>query len=175
MRIQVAHTADLGSGELDAIRALLWEVFDDMGEDDWEHSLGGMHALAWDGDQLAGHASVVMRRMIHGGRALRAGYVEAVAVREDRRRQGVGAAVMGPVEQVIAGAYDLGALGATDEAVEFYLSRGWRMWPGRLYALTPQGIVPTLEEEGGVFVFQAMAEVDLGGDLTADWRDGDVW
>jgi aminoglycoside 2'-N-acetyltransferase I len=40
---------------------------------DWAHGLGGMHALAWDGPSLVGHASVVARRMLHGGRALRCG------------------------------------------------------------------------------------------------------
>ena len=50
-------------------------------EQDWEHALGGIHALVWDGDALVGHAAVVQRRLLHGGRALRAGYVEGVGVR----------------------------------------------------------------------------------------------
>ena len=36
-----------------------------------------MHALASEGDRLVGHGSVVQRRLLHGGRALRTGYVEA--------------------------------------------------------------------------------------------------
>ena len=88
-----------------------------MTEHDWEHSLGGVHALAFDGDTLVGHAAVVQRRLLHGGRALRTGYVEGVAVRADQRRRGHGAAMMDALERVIRGAYDLGALGATDEAV----------------------------------------------------------
>ncbi len=27
---------------------------DEMTEHDWEHSLGGIHALAWDGDEFIG-------------------------------------------------------------------------------------------------------------------------
>ena len=88
-----------------------------MTEHDWEHSLGGVHAIAWDGDELVGHAAVVQRRLLHGGRALRAGYVEGVGVRADHRRQGHAAAMMDALERVVRGAYDLGALGATDEAV----------------------------------------------------------
>ena len=118
--IQTSHTADLEPATLSAARALLYDVFDDMTEHDWEHSLGGVHAIAWDGDVLVGHAAVVQRRLLHGGRALRAGYVEGVGVRAGHRRQGHAAAMMDALERVVRNAYDLGALGATDEAVPFY-------------------------------------------------------
>jgi aminoglycoside 2'-N-acetyltransferase I len=51
---------------------------DELEEEDWEHALGGMHALAWADGRLVAHASVVQRRLLHGGRALRAGYVEGI-------------------------------------------------------------------------------------------------
>jgi aminoglycoside 2'-N-acetyltransferase I len=154
---------------------LLYEVFDDMTEADWEHCLGGVHALAWDGDELVGHASVIQRRLMHGGRALRTGYVEGVGVRADRRRRGHGAAMMDALEPVVRGAYDLGALGATDEAARFYAGRGWQLWHGPLSALTPAGVTRTPDEEGGVYVLPGAAPLDLAGELTCDWRDGDVW
>ena len=53
-------------------------------DDDWDHARGGLHAVAFDGSELVGHASVVQRRLLHDGKALRAGYVEGVAVRADR-------------------------------------------------------------------------------------------
>jgi aminoglycoside 2'-N-acetyltransferase I len=174
--VRVAHTADVGTGQLAAARALLYEVFDDMTEPDWEHSLGGMHAIAIDeGGDVIGHASVIQRRIIHSGRALRAGYVEGVAVRADRRREGCAGALMNEVERVIRGAYDLGALGATDEAVPFYVGRGWRQWNGPTYGLTPDGRRRTAEDDGGVYVLALDVPLDLDGDVTADWRDGDVW
>ena len=89
--VRTAHTADLDAATLEAARALLYDVFDDMTEHDWEHSLGGVHAIAWEGDELVGHAAVVQRRLLHGGRALRAGYIEGVGVRADSRRRGHGA------------------------------------------------------------------------------------
>ena len=42
-----------------------------------------------------------MRRLLHDGQALRNGYVEAVAVRLDRRRRGHGDVVMEALECVI--------------------------------------------------------------------------
>src|SRR5919206_1915469 len=112
--VRTVHTADLDRATLAAARALLYEVFaGDMEDQDWEHALGGVHALAFDDGELVGHASVVQRRLLHRGRALRAGYVEGVAVRADRRRRGHGAALMAALERVIRGAYDVGALSAS--------------------------------------------------------------
>jgi aminoglycoside 2'-N-acetyltransferase I len=175
-RVQVAHTADLDPETLRAARELMAGAFgDDFTEDDWDHALGGIHALAWEGGELVGHASVVQRRLLQGGRALRAGYVEAVAVRADRRRRGHGAAVMEPLERIIRNAYELGALGATDDGAALYRGRGWLRWEGRLSAITPTGVTHTPEEEGYVYVLPVETQLDLSGELTCDWRDGDVW
>jgi aminoglycoside 2'-N-acetyltransferase I len=174
--LRVAHTADLGPAAIKAARALLDDVFaGEMTDDDWEHALGGMHALVWEGPALIGHASVIQRRLLHNGRALRAGYVEAVAVRADRRRHGHGAAMMAALERVLRGAYDLGALGATDEGARFYAARGWQLWRGPSSALTPDGIRPTPEDDGAIYVFELAVRLDTAGELTCDWRDGDVW
>jgi aminoglycoside 2'-N-acetyltransferase I len=173
--VQTSHTADLEPEALNAARALLYDVFDDMTEHDWEHSLGGVHALARDGDELVGHAAVVQRRLLHGGRALRAGYVEGVGVRAGHRRHGHGAAMMDALEPVVRRAYDLGALGATDEAVAFYTGRGWKLWQGPGSALTPDGVRRTPDEDGAIYVLPGAVALDLAGELTCDWRDGDVW
>src|SRR3954447_11633483 len=114
-RVVTAHTADLDAAARGAARALLEDVFaGELDDHDWEHALGGIHALAHDHDgTLVGHAAVIQRRLLYDGRALRAGYVESVGVAPDRRRAGIGGALMAAVERVIAAAYDVGALGAT--------------------------------------------------------------
>jgi aminoglycoside 2'-N-acetyltransferase I len=156
------------------------EAFGDLPEDerfgdyDWEHALGGQHVLIHDDAGVVGHGALVMRRLLHGGRALRAGYVEAVATAATHRRRGVGSTVMSALEE-LASAYDLLALGATDDGVLLYESRGWQRWRGRLLALTPDGVVRTDEDEGWLFVLPGDADVDLDGDLTCDWRPGDLW
>ena len=61
--LQVAHTADLEVSTRRAARALLDDVFDDMTDEDWDHSLGGMHALLWEDAELIGHASVIQRQL----------------------------------------------------------------------------------------------------------------
>nr|WP_059013485.1 GNAT family N-acetyltransferase [Streptomyces specialis] len=174
--VRVAHTADLDTAALAAARALLDEAFEgEFTDHDWEHALGGMHALLWEGADLIGHASVVQRRLLHAGRALRSGYVEAVAVRETHRRRGHGATLLTALERLIRGGYDLGALASSDEALPFYAERGWRLWQGPTFALTPLGIARTEEDDGGVYVLPVAARLDLSGELVCDWRDGDVW
>jgi aminoglycoside 2'-N-acetyltransferase I len=175
LRIQVAHTADLGTAELAAARALLFDVFDDMTDEDWDHSCGGMHALAWEGDTLIGHASVVQRRLIHQGRALRAGYVEGVGVRRQYQRRGIGSRLMDELERIIRAAYELGALGSTDEGLPFYRARGWERWRGPSSALTLSGVARTPDEDGYILVLPATASLDLDGELTCDFRNGDGW
>ena len=65
---QTVHTADLDAATLMAVRALLDDVFGGMTGQDWEHALGGV-TPAWEGAELIGHASVIQRRLLNGGRA----------------------------------------------------------------------------------------------------------
>jgi aminoglycoside 2'-N-acetyltransferase I len=173
--VRTAHTADLDAATLVAVRALLDDAFDDLTDQDFEHALGGVHALVWEGAKLVGHASVIQRRLLNGGRALRTGYVEDVGVRAGRRGRGYGSAMMDALERVVRGAYELGALGATDAGAAFYAARGWRLWPGPTSALTPAGIVRTEEEDGCIHVLPLAVPLELTSELTCDWRDGDLW
>ena len=174
--VRTAHTADLNAATLAAARALLDDVFaGEITNDDWDHALGGVHALVWEGGDLVGHASVVQRRLLHSGRALRTGYVEGVGVRADRRRRGHRRALLEAPERVIRGAYELGALGSTDQAMDFYARRGWKRWRGPTSALTAAGISRTEGEDGSVYVLPHTVPLDLEGELVCDWRDGDLW
>jgi len=175
MIVRLAHTHELDAAVLDAAHALLVEVFaGELERSDWDNCLGGIHALVYDGDELVGHGAVIQRRLLHAGRSLRAGYVEGVGVRADRRRQGVASALMAALEGVIERAYDLGALGSSDEGLPFYTGRGWRPWEGPLRIMTPDGLVDTPEESGWILVFGGA--VHVGYELIcADFRDGDVW
>jgi aminoglycoside 2'-N-acetyltransferase I len=173
---RTAHTADLTPAELRAVRALLDTAFDgDFTDEDFDHGLGGMHALLHDEHGLAAHGSVVMRRVRHRGRWLRVGYVEAVAVRPDARRTGLAGRVMAELERIVERAYDLGALSASDEGARLYAARGWQLWSGRVCALGPDGIVHLPEEEDSTYVRPALAgPLDPAYELVFDWRDGDV-
>ena len=172
------HTADL-DGHLRAdLHAFLVEAFDgDFAEEDWEHALGGVHVLVREADEIVAHASVVQRRLVVGALGVRTGYVEGVAVRADRRGEGLGAAVMGTAEEIVRSAYDLGGLGAGDDAAAFYRRRGWSSWSGPTWVLAPDGPRRTEGEDGGIFVLPTPTspKLDFSAPLMCDWRPGDVW
>lgn len=181
MRTQVhtarlIHTSDLDAETLHSAHQLLIDAFDgDFSDDDWEHTLGGMHALICDHGALIAHAAVVLRRLLYRGAPLRAGYIEGVAVREDWRGQGLCTALMDGIEQVIRGAYQLGALSPSESARQIYLNRGWIQWKGPTSVLAPGGLHRTPDDDGAVYVLPIDVKVDPTADLVCDWRSGEVW
>lgn len=53
-------TAEATGELLQAVRALLDDAFaGDFDADDWQHTIGGFHAVLQDGDVLLAHAAVV--------------------------------------------------------------------------------------------------------------------
>jgi aminoglycoside 2'-N-acetyltransferase I len=174
--MNTAPTADLDPATLHAIRALMDEAFEgDFSDEDWDHALGGMHVLAWDGDELVGHGAVAQRRVMYEGRAWRCGYVEGVAVSARRRRHGLAGQIMETIERIVRAGYDLGALSTTDAGIPLYESRGWLRWRGPTSAITPRGVERTPGDDDSVFVLPVNVELDLDGEITCDWREGEVW
>ena len=128
---RLVHTADLDNETREDARRMVIEAFaGEFSDADWEHALGGMHALISQHGALIAHAAVVQRRLLYRDAALRCGYVEGVAVREDWRGQGLAHALMDSAEQVLRGAYQLGALSVSEAGRHMYTSRGWLPWRG---------------------------------------------
>jgi aminoglycoside 2'-N-acetyltransferase I len=173
---RLVHTADLDAETREGARRMVIEAFaGEFTDSDWEHALGGMHALICHHGALIAHAAVVQRRMLHRHTPLRCGYVEAVAVREDWRGLGLGTAVMDAAEQVVRGAYQLGAVSSSEAGRHMYISRGWLPWLGPTSVLAPAGVTRTTADDGSLFVLPISVKLDTSEEITCDWRDGDVW
>jgi aminoglycoside 2'-N-acetyltransferase I len=172
--IRLVPTHALPGTDLAAIRNLLDAAFDAFDDDDWHHTIGGLHAIARDADDVIGHGSVVGRRMWQDDNALDVGYVEAVAVRADRRRARIGSSVLAALEDEIRRSYDIGALSATGIGAAFYLARGWRQWPGTTSVMTDRGRHRTPADDG-IYVLAGLRDLAANGDLAADQRSGDAW
>ena len=56
-----------------------------------------------------------------------------------------------------------------------HAARGWLLWEGPISVLTAEGARRTPEDDGSVYVLPGPVPLDLRGELTCDWRDGDVW
>ena len=178
VELRIRHTAELSAAELRTVRRLLDDAYRESFTDaDWDHTIGGLHTLVLEGGELVGHVAVVQRRLLHRDRSVRAGYVEALAVRSDRRRRGHAAAAMSRAEQVIEAAYDLGALSDGTGVDGFYQRRGWRTWAGPTFVISPNGILWTPDDDGGVLVRPTPTSpaLDLAAPLGCEWRTGEVW
>ncbi len=143
-------------------------------DSDWDHALGGMHALIWHRGAIIAHGAVVARRLLYRGAALRCGYLEAVAVHEDWRGQGLAIAIPDACEQVIRGAYRLGALSSSDRGRRLYTLRGWLPWDGPTSVMAPAGTKRT-PDDGSMYVLPVGISLDATAELSCDWRGGAVW
>lgn len=172
--LELVHTADLTPAMLDALRSLMDAAFDDWTDADSDHTFGGIHAVVWDDALPVAHAALVQRRLLVGNLPTRTGYVEGLAVHPNRRRSGLGSAVMTAVERLGARAYPLLALSTSDSARGFYERRGWLRWLGSTSVMAPSGLMPTPGDDGGVYV-RSTGPVDRTQPIACDWRLGDVW
>ena len=174
-RVILSHALDEQTRR--AIRVLLDQAFaGDFSDDDWAHAFGGTHAIVEADGAIVAHGSVVPRILDAGGTALRAGYVEAVAVRPDSQRAGLGSAVMRALDEVIAREFELGALSTGEWP--FYERLGWERWGGEAWVRHRDGRRErTPEDDDSLMILRTARtpSVDVRAPLTCDWRPGDVW
>jgi len=178
--IRSVPTDALSPDEIDVIRALLdaafWDEEDErFTEEDWEHSIGGLHVVLEIDGRIVSHASVVERELQVAGHPLRTGYVEAVATAPGFQGRGYGTRVMQLIGRAIDAGYELGALGTGE--IGFYERLGWRVWQGPTSVRTAVGERRTPVEDGGIMVLLtgATPPIDLGAPISCEWRPGDVW
>ena len=178
--IRSLPTDGLSPNEIEVIRAVLdaafWDDDDErFTEDDWQHSIGGLHVVLELDGRIVSHASVVERELQVAGRPLRTGYVEAVATAPGFQGRGYGTRVLEVIGGAIDAGYELGALGTGE--IGFYERLGWRVWQGPTSVRTAAGERRTPDEDGGIMVLltRATPSIDLGAPISCEWRPGDVW
>jgi len=173
----VFTTAELGLERLAAVRCLLEVAFEgDFSDEDWDHALGGWHALVTaDDGALVAHTAVVPRRLYVADRHFRSGYVEAVGTAPSRQGTGVGSLAMEAIGELLARHFELGAL-ATGRW-SFYERLGWERWRGPTFARDGDEVLRTAEDDDAVMVlrFGPSADIELTAALTCEARPGDDW
>nr|AHZ45614.1 GCN5-related N-acetyltransferase [uncultured bacterium] len=175
--VRIAASHEIAGPEQARIRALLDAAFDgDFSDDDWAHALGGTHAIVADADGIVAHAAVVPRVLDVGTVRLTAGYVEAVAVRPDRQRAGLGTGVMRAVGELIARDYPLGVL--STGAWGFYRRTGWERWHGEAWVRHPDGRRErTPDDDDSLMILRTPSSpaIDPAWPMTCEARPGDAW
>jgi aminoglycoside 2'-N-acetyltransferase I len=178
-QVRSVSSDELTDREREAIRKLLDAAFDSeqdgFTDADWQHTASGRHFLLQTARNIYGHASVVPRELETGGRRLRTGYVEAVAISPGQQRRGLGRRIMLEVSAYIRDTYELGALSTGSNA--FYEGLGWRTWKGALFVRTARALEATPDDDGSLMVLTTprTPPLDLAAPISCEWRPGDVW
>ncbi len=136
---------------------------------------GGLHFLAFQGEQFVSHAMVTTRWLQPEGHPLlRTAYVDAVATLPTVQWRGYGSTLMRQLASRIDGEYVIGCL--ETERVKFYEQLGWEIWHGPLAGRSGQGLIPT-PEQTGIMVLQLSQTPDLNLDstLTIECQDERIW
>nr|WP_314265118.1 GNAT family N-acetyltransferase [uncultured Moellerella sp.] len=174
---QTKHTSQLSSVEKEQIYQLLFQVFEQgFSREDFDHTLGGIHILAYDNHQLIGHVAIVQRSVIVDCSPFRIGYLEGLGVAEAYRRQGIGRKLMELSSEIIANSYDFGLLSASEEGLPLYQSLGWKIWTGELYESNRESYQRSFDDEGSVLFWAASSQnIAATSPLYCDYRSGDQW
>ena len=171
-----APTDALTESFLRDVRTLLDDAFEgDFSDDDWAHSLGGVHVWVSGPTGVISHGSLVERSLVLGSHSLRVGYVEAVATLAGYRHQGYGTRVMEQIGELIRARHPLGALSTGAHA--FYENLGWERWRGETFVEGPRRCERTPGDDGDIMILRTprSPHLDLDADISCDWRRGDVW
>ena len=136
---------------------------------------GGLHFLAFQGEQLVSHALVTTRWLQPAGQALlKTAYVDAVATLPTHHGQGHGSALMRHLASTIDGEYIIGCL--ETERIEFYEQVGWEVWRGPLAGRSEQGLIPTPEQNGIMILrLSQTPALNLDSTLTIECQDERIW
>jgi aminoglycoside 2'-N-acetyltransferase I len=175
MDLTVRRTHELDTRTLVAIRTVMNQAFDDFGDHDWHHALGGHHVMVTVDGTPVSHAALVERPIEIAGRRFCTGYVEAVATAPGHRGRGAAAAVIDRIGDLVRRDFELGAL--CTGLVGFYERFGWERWSGPTHVRRAATVEPSPSEDGLIFVLRhgASALVDLSAAISCDERSGDDW
>lgn len=170
------RTEEAPEGLLEETRAVVFGAFDgEFSEDDWDHALGGWHAIVTDAGRVVSHASVIPRELHVGDLSFAAGYVEGVGTDSATRGEGHGSRAMTEINKIIRRDFELGAL--STEAHAFYERLGWERWRGPTFVRSATGLMRTEDEDDGIMVlrFGPSAGIGLTASMSCEERNGDDW
>ena len=136
---------------------------------------GGLHVLAFQGEQLVSHAMVTTRWLQPEGHpVLKTAYIDAVATLPAHQGLGYGSALMRHLASRIDGEYDIACL--ETERVGFYEKLGWQLWRGPLAGRSEQSLIPTPEQSGIMILRLAQTPaLNLDSMLTIECQNERIW
>jgi aminoglycoside 2'-N-acetyltransferase I len=173
LRVEVLHADQLTPEHLAEIHALCNRAYgEDLGPL-FQTFADATHVIGWWDSAIVSHAMWVTRWLQPGdGSPLRTAYVEMVATEPQFERRGFATAVMRVLAHAIR-EFDLGGLCPAETTL--YTNLGWVFWQGPLFIRTPDGLLPTPEEQVMILRLPRTPPLDLTLPLSAEWREGELW
>ncbi len=131
------------------------------------------HVLLQIDNEIVSHAAWITRWLGHGDLPLlRTGYIEAVATDPAYERRGYATHVLVALKEQITG-FDCSAL--SPATYHLYERLGWKLWRGKLFARKHNEVLEMPDEEAMILCFPHTPNLDFAGDLSIEWREGEVW
>jgi aminoglycoside 2'-N-acetyltransferase I len=175
LSVTVSATERLTDAEQVVLRRLMDLAFAGNFDDtDWDHALGGVHAIGRVDGVIVAHAALVERTLYVDEVPMASGYVEAVATHPEHQGRGYGTAVMRALLPDIE-RIGFGALATGEHA--FYERLGWQRWQGPTYVRGRRGFHRSADEDDAIMVLTVPggAAPSLGAALACENRPGDAW
>lgn len=159
------------------------------GEDVWcdyGYLQEAYHVVGRDAGVIVSHALWVNRSFsVNGASPLMTAYVEYVATEPACQGQGLASQLLRflldyiqneevlRTELHIEQCFKLAAL--TPANIQFYARLGWELWQGDLYIRQDDTLTPTPEDDVMIYRLSRTPEICLINDLSAEWREGELW
>ena len=172
---EVIPAAQLSHADFTAIQALCTRAYE---EDVWcyygylqqaYHVVGRIDAV------IVCHALWVDRVLVAGQNSLTTAYVEYVATEPALQGQGLASRLLRFLIHAVEASqrYRLAALSPADS--DYYERLGWVLWEGELLIRQADAIIATPDDVVMVYRLSNSPVLDVEGDLSAEWREGELW
>lgn len=172
----VIHASKLSHPDFMAIQALCTRAYE---EDVWcyyGYLQQAYHVLGRIDGIIVCHALWVDRGLRVGqGELLATAYVEYVATEPALQGLGLASRLMRfLISEVEASQrYRLAALSPADS--DYYERLGWVLWEGELAIRQGEALVATPDDVVMIYRLSNSPEINIDDDLSAEWREGELW
>lgn len=184
--IQVIPAQQLTSTDQQWIEDLCARAFGEEVWCDYGYLTSAFHVIGRYGDQIVAHALWTDRRLNVASHApLKTAYVEYVATEPSFQGQGLASQLLRFLINAIQNErllgtplqhdepYQLAAL--APENSDFYQRLGWELWLGNLSIRNEGQIIDTPDDDVMVYRLAQTPKIAVTDQLSAEWREGELW
>ena len=186
INIRLIAAKQLTQVDKEAIQALCTRAYDEDVWCDYEYLNDAFHVVGFDGENIVSHALWVERYLsVNNNAPLLTAYVEYVATEPRLQGQGLASQLLHFLIDAIQNPillyrelnhdvdYQLAALAPADS--RFYQRLGWELWQGNLSVRNHAQQIMTPDDDVMIYRLASTPKICITNDLSAEWREGELW